>query len=79
MKKICQTCEHWGWTNWDETGECWHPVAAAETKPANAEPTDFCDGWRERKDKSEDGPNARISGGTPSAESNCSAFDGGNK
>lgn len=53
-KQCCQTCEHWGWWNWDEVGECCHPQITGP-KP-DAHPTDDCGCWIERKDKSQDGP-----------------------
>jgi len=55
MKKICQTCDHWGWTDWDGPGDCHHPSGGNDPCPPTAYPTDSCDGWKEREDKSEDG------------------------
>ncbi len=49
----CQTCEHWGWTNWDDLGECWHPTAPEPGM--DAKPDDMCDSREDREDKSQDG------------------------
>ena len=60
MGEHCQTCEHWGWTNWDEVGECWHPQVAEPGQDAN--PTDSCDSWEDRQDKSQDGGDSNEGG-----------------
>lgn len=56
MKEVCQTCEYWGWMDWDEARECWHPGLEDYEKGCTAFPTDSCGCWKERKDKSSDGP-----------------------